>query len=232
MHVIPVIDLKGGAVVRARRGRRQSYALVETRLASSSRPLDVVAGFLALHPFRTVYAADLDAIEGRGDHGGVVAALSAAFPQVTFWVDAGVADAAGARGWLARHGRETLALGSETLAGPMVLAELKDEPRLILSLDFDGDRFVGPPLILATPALWPSRAIVMTLGRVGGGGGPDLERLAALRRAGDAALYAAGGVRGPDDLADLARAGVQGVLVASALHDGLLTGADLAAAGA
>ena len=232
VDVIPVIDLKGGAVVRARLGRRESYAPIETPLCATSAPLDVVAGLLTLSPFRAIYVADLDAIGGRGDHDGIIGAMSAAFPQIAFWVDAGVADAAGARAWLARHVRDTLVLGSETLADPAVLAELADDARLILSLDFDGDRFVGPPLVLATQALWPSRVIVMTLGRVGGDEGPDFDRLAALRRAGGAALFAAGGVRGPEDLADLARAGAHGVLVASALHDGLLTGADLASAGA
>ena len=62
MEVIPVIDLKGGAVVRARLGLRQSYAPIVTTLARTSAPLDVVAGLLTIHPFRTVYIADLDAI--------------------------------------------------------------------------------------------------------------------------------------------------------------------------
>ncbi len=72
----------------------------------------------------------------------------------------------------------------------------------------------------------------MTLGRVGADAGPDFERLAAVRRASGAALYAAGGVRGADDLAALARAGIAGALVASALHDGRLSAKDLAAVGA
>jgi phosphoribosylformimino-5-aminoimidazole carboxamide ribotide isomerase len=46
----------------------------------------------------------------------------------------------------------------------------------------------------------------------------------------DVMLYAAGGLRGASDLVRLKQAGKWGVLVASALHDGRLTGADLAAA--
>ena len=53
--------------------------------------------------------------------------------------------------------------------------------RIVLSLDFRGDAFQGPQEILAEPALWPQRVIVMTLARVGSGAGPDLERLAAIR---------------------------------------------------
>lgn len=229
MRVIPVIDLKGGAVVRARFGRRETYAPIETPLAASSAPAEIVAGLLALYPFRALYAADLDAIERRGDHGAVLRVLGEAFPHVEFWVDAGVADAAAAQARLRE--RQIVVLGGESLKDAASLAALKGEARAILSLDFDEEGFRGDPAILMRPD-WPARVIVMTLGRVGADAGPDFERLAAVRRTSGAALYAAGGVRGADDLAALARAGIAGALVASALHDGRLSAKDLAAVGA
>ncbi len=228
MDVIPVIDLMRGAVVRARLGLRESYAPIKTPLASTSAPADVVAGLLTLYPFRTFYVADLDAIASRGDHHATLDALGAAFPELAFWVDAGVANAAQARSWLARHKRATLVLGSESLTDAASLEELRSEQRLILSLDFQGDDFLGPQALLAAPSLWPSRVIAMTLGRVGGHAGPDLHRLGSVVAVTKAAVYAAGGVRGPADLEALAQAGARGVLIASALHDGRLTRADLA----
>src|SRR5579863_8340667 len=116
MDIIPVIDLKGGLVVRAERGARDSYAPIKTRLAGSSRPEDVVAGFLALHAFPTIYIADLDAIEKRGSHSDEIRALEAAFPNVTFWIDAGIGDENAARALLDSC-RGALVLGSENLAG-------------------------------------------------------------------------------------------------------------------
>ncbi len=74
-----------------------------------------------------------------------------------------------------------------------------------------GPNFLGPPALLAEPDAWPDRVIVMTLARVGSGAGPDFSRIAAIRAlAGPRKLYAAGGIRGAADLADLARAGVAG----------------------
>jgi phosphoribosylformimino-5-aminoimidazole carboxamide ribotide isomerase len=230
MEVIPVIDLMGGAVVRARLGRRDSYAPIETPLSPTSAPLDVVAGLLALHHFGAIYVADLDAILARGDHDNVVRALADAFPQVGFWVDAGVAGATRARSWLSRHPRNTLVLGSESLQSPVTLEQLATEERIILSLDFLGDSFLGPAVFLAAQHLWPARVIVMTLSRIGADAGPDLDRLSSIMQTTDARIYAAGGVRGPADLDALARCGAHGVLLASALHDGLLTAANLAAA--
>jgi phosphoribosylformimino-5-aminoimidazole carboxamide ribotide isomerase len=231
IEVIPVIDLKGGAVVRTRHGSRHSYAPIVTPLARTSAPLDVVAGFLTVHPFHTIYAADLDRIESRGGHDKSFDALSTAFPDVAFWVDAGVRDGGEARSWLARHKRADLVLGSESLNGHAVLEELATNDRIVLSLDYHGDGFLGPNGICDAPHLWPARVIVMNLARIGGDAGPDMDRLADIkRRAPDVMLYAAGGLRGASDLMRLKQAGIRGVLVASALHDGRLTGTDLAAA--
>ncbi len=223
MDIIPVIDLKGGEVVRAERGARDSYAPIKTRLASTSRPADVVAGFLALHDFPNLYIADLDAIEGRGSHQEAVLALEEAFTQMNFWVDTGVGDRKAAESVLAA-GRSALVLGSESLRDIAPLTGLAQNPRILLSLDFRGEDFQGPPKLLADTALWPSCVIVMTLARVGSHEGLDLDRLGEIVGKADGAhrVYAAGGLRGPEDLASLAAIGVEGVLVASALHDGRL----------
>lgn len=230
MHVIPVIDLKNGVVVRARFGQREAYAPIVTALAPTSAPRDVVAGLLKVFPFPIVYAADLDAIEARGSHEESLLELCEAFPGVAFWVDAGVRDAEQARSWLARQPRAHLVLGSENLGDLAVLEALRGEDRILLSLDFRGEIFLGPEALYAAPELWPRRVIAMTLSRVGATLGPDMERIRAIvALANHSVVFAAGGLRGPSDLATLSAAGVSGVLVASALHDGALTREDLAA---
>ncbi|HEY1887347.1 MAG TPA: HisA/HisF-related TIM barrel protein, partial [Roseiarcus sp.] len=109
-------------------------------------------------------------------------------------------------------------------------AQHRDSMRVVLSLDFRGDAFQGPPEILAEPALWPSRVIVMTLARVGSAAGPDLARFATIRSiAGGRELYAAGGVRDARDLSALKAAGASGALIATALHEQRIGAADLEA---
>lgn len=229
MEVIPVIDLKNGVVVHARGGARDSYQPIRTPLSPTSEPEDVVAGLLRLHSFRHLYIADLDAIERRGDHDRTCAELAARFPGLELWVDNGIGDPEAASAWLQR-GVGCLVAGSESQQDLRLLQALHRHDRLILSLDFRGDAFQGAADIATSPALWPARLITMTLARVGAGQGPDLERLAAIRRrASDRVLlFAAGGVRGPQDLLHLADVGAAGVLVATALHSGALSAADLA----
>ena len=231
-ELIPVIDLMGGLVVHARAGDRDSYRpLAGSLVAASAEPAEVVRGLLALHPFRTLYIADLDSIRKQGDHKTTIFALRRAFPELALWVDAGFAGECSCRRYL-ETGLGDLVLGSESQGDLRLLELLAGEARLILSLDFQGDRPLGAAGMFATPERWPERVIAMTLARVGAGAGPDLERLRALRAvAPGKRLYAAGGVRGPDDLHDLRALGCAGVLVASALHDGRLGTADLACFG-
>lgn len=227
MDVVPVIDLKGGEVVRAVGGRRDEYRPIETPLSPSSKPSDVVAGLLRLFPFRRIYVADLDAIERVGDHVSVLAGLAEASPELEFWVDNGIGDADEASAWLAERGG-CLVIGSKSQSSPDLVRSLCRNPRVVLSLDFRGDAFQGPQAILADAGLWPSRVIAMTLAQVGSGAGPDLKRIGEIARRGAGGnVYAAGGVRNTEDLRLAARAGAAGALVATALHGGALTAPEL-----
>jgi phosphoribosylformimino-5-aminoimidazole carboxamide ribotide isomerase len=222
--IVPVLDLKGGQVVHARAGERANYRPIESKLATGSEPERILAGLLSLAPFRSVYIADLDAIEGRGDHRADITALARQYPELEFWVDAGVRDAASA-GAVAALGAVPV-LGSESWSDLRALAAALDAlgtERCLLSLDYRGEEFLGPSDLLEATKEWPARIIAMTLSRVGRGAGPDWQRLAMLaQRAGKRRLFAAGGVRGRGDLEGLASRGVAGVLVATALHDGSL----------
>ncbi len=229
MEIIPVLDLKGGVVVRARMGQRHLYAPIVTPLAATSDPLDVARGLLAVHPFATLYVADLDAIERTGDNGAALRRIQRECPGLSLWVDNGIADAAAAARWL-DAGLGSLVLGSESQSDAALVRSLAADARVILSLDFRGETFQGTPEILDHPSIWPARVIAMTLARVGSGAGPDLDRLTQVRRiAAERQVYAAGGVRDAADLAALARAGIAGALVATALHDGRLGRAEIAA---
>lgn len=227
MRVIPVIDLMGGEVVRARMGDRASYRPIETPLSPSSDAVDVVRGFLALYPFPTLYAADLDAIQGDGDNVSALRRIRSAFPALRMWVDNGAADPDAVDAVL-RADLGTPIIGSESQRDVALIAQHRDTGRIVLSLDFRGDAFQGPEEILREPKLWPRRVVVMTLARVGSGAGPDLARLAKIGSIAEGReIYAAGGVRDAADLAALKTVGAAGALIATALHDGRVIRTDL-----
>jgi phosphoribosylformimino-5-aminoimidazole carboxamide ribotide isomerase len=227
LEAIPVIDLMGGAVVRAQVGDRASYRPLESPLSPTSDPVAVVRGLLTIYPFSTLYVADLDAIERHGDNFPALRRIRAEFPELQMWVDNGAADLA-ALDALIGADLGIPVIGSESQRDSKLVAQHRGSRRIVLSLDFRGDAFQGPGEILAEPALWPRRIIVMTLARVGSGAGPDLARLAEIRAiASGCEIYAAGGVRDDADLSALKAAGASGALIATALHERRIVGTDL-----
>ena len=229
MQAIPVIDLMGGEVVGARMGDRASYRPLELQLASTSDPVSIVRGLLAVYPFPTLYVADLDAIQSNGDNFPALRRIRAEFPTLQMWVDNGAADCAALEALIGAD-LGVPVIGSESQRDSVLIARRQGSRRIVLSLDFRGDVFQGPAEILAEPALWPSRVIVMTLARVGSGVGPDVARFVAIRSiAGGRETYAAGGIRDAADLAALKAAGASGALIATALHERRIVAADLEA---
>jgi phosphoribosylformimino-5-aminoimidazole carboxamide ribotide isomerase len=221
VHIIPVLDIKDGLVVRARLGDRRSYKPIETPLSPTADMANVAAGLRTLYPFPKLYIADLDAIERRRER--LADQLKPLLSDLDIWLDSGFNEYDDIETALATD-RLWPVLGSESQQDSSVLATFHKRPHLILSLDFRDDDFLGPSSILENADRWPASVIVMTLGRIGANSGPDFERLIEIkRRAGGRMVVAAGGVRGFDDLQRLQAIGVSAALVATALHDGALT---------
>ncbi len=220
-RLIPVIDLRRGQVVRARAGERDAYAPIDTPLARGSAPADVARGLLDAVATDRLYVADLDAImEGVEPDRASLEAVARACPGVTLWVDAGFSDLLGVERF-ARLGLGHPVIGSESQHDAALVRALGN--RAVLSLDSRGDARLGPDALHDDADAWPEDVIVMTLARVGTGTGPDLFGVSRAVAAGQGRrIYAAGGVRGPEDVAQLRTAGAAGALVASAIHDGRL----------
>ncbi|MEJ2454800.1 MAG: HisA/HisF-related TIM barrel protein [Candidatus Thiodiazotropha sp.] len=218
MKLIPVIDVMHGHVVTAKRGERQTYAPSNTPLCRSSRPGEVIAALLALHPFDTLYIADLDAILSQGSNSDLIRRLAHEHPDVTFWVDDGLMEPDA----VSEFARPVI--GTESLVNSEQLAHLLASlPSPVLSLDYLGERFLGPVGLDLRPDRWPEDVIAMTLSRVGANSGPDLTRLQSLSaRRTDLRLYAAGGIRNPQDLERLGSIGAAGALLSTALHQGTI----------
>lgn len=224
MHVVPVIDLQGGLVVRAAGGDRKAYRPIETPLSKSPAPVSIVQGFLGLYPFDTLYIADLDAIEGGTIQRDALSLVKESFGALTLWVDCGIRTKRDFRALRELEAGEAV-LGSESLLD----LELLREQGIILSLDFKRGSFLGCQELIASPGRWPDRVIVMSLDQVGANKGPDIARLRQVISEADPnrRIYAAGGIRGPADLELLDEAGAAGALVSSALHAERLQASDL-----
>jgi phosphoribosylformimino-5-aminoimidazole carboxamide ribotide isomerase len=241
MRVLPVIDLKGGLVVRGVGGRRDDYKPIESRLCSDAQLETVLATFASLG-FPQAYVADLDAIEkGTGAFAGDSTREFSGLASPDLMVDAGIRNLSDARALDAVRVNDRplagIVAGLESLDSPSTLAAMLQAVgagRLVFSLDMKRGLplTAAPawqalaPLAIATLALrlGVRRFILLDLAQVGMGAGVGTESLCRALRclAPSVEIISGGGVRGQADLDLLARAGCDAALVASALHDGRL----------
>jgi phosphoribosylformimino-5-aminoimidazole carboxamide ribotide isomerase len=243
MRIVPVLDLLGSQVVRGVAGRRDQYRPLQTRLVEGSDPVSVATAIRGAFGLSQFYVADLDAILSDSPNCSILQALCA--DRFSVLADAGIRRSHDA-GPIFDSGVDQVVAGLETLESPRELAELVRRygpGRIVFSLDLrDGE-------ILSNGSAWHHREplevarcafeagctqlIVLDIARVGTGGGvPTLGLCEQIRRTfPTVTILTGGGVRGIDDLRTLDRAGIDGVLIASALHDGTITPSDLAAFG-
>jgi phosphoribosylformimino-5-aminoimidazole carboxamide ribotide isomerase len=238
IELVPVIDLMGGRVVRGVAGRRHEYLPVESRLTDSTQPRAIAQALIEHFLPARLYVADLDAIAGADPAWAIYHELQGL--RAALWVDAGVRNVAEAVA-VADAGIEGIVCGLETISGPQELKQILSAigpERVVFSLDLK----CGEPM--SAGATWPAsafvvaqsiiglgirRVIVLDLARVGTSSGTGTEELCMriLEANPDVELYAGGGIRGPEDLHWLSACGIRGALVASALHDGRITRADV-----
>lgn len=232
MRIIPVLDVMNGAVVRAVGGRRREYRPVVSHLTASTEPLAVAKALLATTGASELYVADLDSIT-RGV--SVLANVSDSVRHlirhlpVTVWLDIGLRSHPEAVHLeLFHHVRPVIA--SETFSGETHTDLLRLRPAV--SIDLRNGELISASSDFTSPLDLAERMhadgyrtfLLLDLARVGMNAGPGTEPLCGelRRRHPGIELLVGGGVRNRDDMRRLEDAGADGVLVASALHDGTL----------
>jgi phosphoribosylformimino-5-aminoimidazole carboxamide ribotide isomerase len=241
VKIIPVIDVLGGRVVHAVRGRRKEYQPLKSILCASTDPVDVAAALKALG-FGELYVADLDAIT-RGQANFSIFKNIADKTGLELMVDAGIDDLKKAKRVLQSHVSKVI-IGTETLPSTSLVAEaveLFGSEKIMVSLDLMSDRvisgfelgaFKDPVALLCEfQEAGVSQIIVLDLARVGSGEGVNMPFLREVLRNIKANVYVGGGVRDVKDLMELKGVGVFGVLLATALHSGKISLKELKQAG-
>jgi phosphoribosylformimino-5-aminoimidazole carboxamide ribotide isomerase len=241
--VIPVLDIRQGQAVHAVAGRRALYQPLQSLMHATSDPVELARSLKDALGLQALYVADLDAIEGGLPQIAIHRRLAGVIPQV--WIDAGIRDVNSAGLMLDRwRSGVTIAVGLETIAGPnelaAVLARAGGE-RVVFSLDLDD----GHPRT-ADPDSWAAadsfdlsrrvieqgvkRLLILDLSRVGTGRGTGTEDLTIrIREAYPAVdVFVGGGISRFEEIVRIRAAGLAGVLIGSALHDGRIGPRELA----
>jgi phosphoribosylformimino-5-aminoimidazole carboxamide ribotide isomerase len=234
--------------VWAQGGDRARYEPVASALVpeATGDPIALLRAFRRRLGATSSYVADLDAIQGGAVQRTVIrelAELETGFAGAVM-VDAGAHSAVSTLEILS-CGASQVVIGLETLRAFSDRADvvrIVGEERVVFSVDLRAGSPVLHPAMddaagsdavrLTAQAVDAGVAslLVLDLARVGTGCGADLGLLEELRRRFPLVrLLAGGGVLARRDLERMRDAGCDGALVASAIHAGAITAADLAA---
>jgi phosphoribosylformimino-5-aminoimidazole carboxamide ribotide isomerase len=241
LKIIPVIDILSGITVHAVRGRRSEYQPLKSILCTSTDPLNVASAFKALG-FSELYIADLDAIMGGHPNFSILKQI-ADTTGLSLMVDAGIADLERAEKLLKSHVSKVI-IGTETLPSfSFVRDAVKSlgKEQVVVSLDLKGERVLGGfelgklgnpfDVLREIQEIGVEQIIMLDLARVGSGEGVNMPLLTEMLKNRKVKVLVGGGVRGIADLVELRTVGVFGVLVATTLHSGKITLAELKQAG-
>lgn len=235
MLILPVLDLLNGVVVRGVGGRRDEYRPVESVLTTSTHPLDVARAFRERLGLTTLYVADLDGILHQRPNEPFFRQLAA--EGFELWIDGGLRSATDASRLFQARAAKVI-VGLESLSEVQLLSILTAQfgaERIVFSLDLKaGQPMLGTadwpdptPLGIARTAInqGVTQMIVLDLASVGEQRGPStLELCDSIRQlAPSVQLITGGGVRNAADLEPLRAARIDGVLLATALHNGAIS---------
>lgn len=227
MKVLPSVDLMSGKVVRLVKGdpsRSKVY---------STDPVET-AGRWKKEGASMLHIVDLDAALEQGSNLPIVEAIITAV-DIDVEVGGGVRTVQGASRLL-DSGVEKVVLGTAALRDKRIVSELISKyggTRVMVALDYLGDRVMVRGWKEASKTLTEAlsemtdigarRFLLTDVGRDGTLQGPDLQTLTEVSKSLRGEVVASGGVRGLEDLVALQKTGVAGVVIGTALYEGLFT---------
>ncbi len=227
MVVIPAIDVLGGRCVRLVRGD------FEHPKVYSDDPADVAAEFVTAGA-QHLHVVDLDAARGSGDNRSVIHSILRR-DDIKVQVAGGVRTAETVDAWLSA-GAHAVVMGTAAVRDPRLLERCarRHPAQVLAALDVRNDRAAvsgwtetEPVMIGALLGRWdglPLGGVVLTsIDKDGTLGGPDLKTLARARAMTSLTLQYSGGVTSLEDIARVAAAGAQAVIVGKALYEGRFT---------
>ncbi len=224
IKIIPVIDVMHGLTVHAVEGKRDMYRPVEDSIISPSPDPRLVLQGLYRYGFREVYIADLDAIMNRGENIWVLDYAT----RLGFCVMADI----GKRG-LEKIDSYNIKyiIGTEYIEYPHEIVKLS---KRIVSLDcYDlNTKFLNTyvnvsQVVELLTKINIAELIVLDLTRVGSMKGPNLQLIDIVRKVYRGKMYVGGGVRGREDIDELKKFNIDGILLATAIHKGIILDAYL-----
>jgi phosphoribosylformimino-5-aminoimidazole carboxamide ribotide isomerase len=225
--VIPAIDIFGGRCVRLVQGDYENPTVY------SDNPNEI-AGEFAEAGAEHLHVVDLDAARGTADNKQVIEAILRR-KDLKVQVAGGIRTSDAVDFWLGA-GAHAVVMGTAAVRDPRLLERCaRQHPgRVLTALDLRDDKpavsgwaNTEPILIGALLGRWDklplAGVIVTSIDRDGTLSGPDIDALVKVRAMTGLPMQYSGGVTSLDDIARVAAAGANTVILGKALYEGRIT---------
>lgn len=230
MQIIPVLDLSRGLVVHAKMGNRKNYLPINSHLCPSSNPIEIIKCFLNLYTFKSIYIADLDALQHQSENVDIIESICIVYPKLEIWLDTGLS--------LIKHYLENpksdslrIILSTESIDSISTFISLMNNyahHSFIFSIDYKSGAILGPRDLLLAKEQWPTDILILNLDHVGAKDGINIPAQLNYHDLFQAHnTYYGGGIRNCNDLYKLKILGAAGALLSTALHNKTITKNDL-----
>lgn len=238
MRVIPVIDIMGGEVVHAIKGYREEYRPLKSTLFNTLDPVEVASELKRIFGFDELYVADLDGIM-KGEANIPLLRRLCKTGGTNVLVDAGVNVFSKALA-LMQTGVADIIVGTETLGyleDLLKIVKVSGNNSITGSIDIKNGKVLSKcrqlsdvsPLNVAKllEDSGVKQIILLDISRVGSESGVDVGVAKSILNVISVPLLVGGSVSTLKDIFALREIGVEGVLVATVLHNARLNRRDI-----
>ena len=225
-RIVFVLDIYNRTVVHAQGGNRQNYQPIHKSsvLCNSSKPIEVID---AINP-KEVYIADLNILQGIGEHDTNFNDIRAVSQKVRTMLDPGISSLSDVGAALSLA--SSVILGTETASLDTISHAASEFPgRVNVSIDIKNGRILtrdpnmpnDPIEVIGMLNNMDIRdIIILDMDRVGTSSGVDAQFLSTIAASSNHDVLLGGGVKDMSDIESLKDIGLKGALVATALHNG------------
>ncbi len=213
MEIILAIDIKNKCVVHGKSGKRDTYTPLNWGVCGSPDPFALIKKYRP----RFIYIADLDMIEGKGDNFEVVRACALLVSKCYY--DGGFCTPEQIKG---EQKNIIPVIGTETCGGDLTIYK-----NCFLSIDIKDGKVIpdGKDLemtVITAQNIGYKGCIILDISAVGTSIGTPAYNLVKVRETFKGQLLHGGGIKELDDLKQFFIAGFDGVIIATAIHKGII----------
>lgn len=225
-RIVFVLDIYNCTVVHAQGGNRQNYQPIHKSsvLCNTSKPIEVID---TINP-KEVYIADLNILQGIGEHDTNFNDIRAVSQKVRTMLDPGISSLSDIGDTLSLA--SSVILGTETASLDTISRAASEFPgRVNVSIDIKNSRILtrdpnmpnDPIEVIGMLNNMDIRdIIILDMDRVGTSSGVDAQFLSTIAASSNHDVLLGGGVKDMSDIESLKSIGLKGALVATALHNG------------